>query len=61
VLHDYVYKGKFKKGVKEGMGIIVNGKKNWKYEGEFRSNQMNGVGRYFWEDGTIFEGKFSND
>lgn len=53
-LHDYTYKGQFKKGLKEGMGTIINSKNNWKYEGQFHNNQMNGVGKYYWSDGTIF-------
>jgi hypothetical protein len=54
ILNDYTYRGTFQKGVKDGLGVIINHKNNWKYEGEFRNNQMNGIGKYFWDDGTVF-------
>lgn len=40
--------------MKEGLGTITNTKNKWKYEGQFMANQMNGVGKYYWDDGTIF-------
>lgn len=39
----------------------MHNKNNWKYEGEFLNNQMNGIGKYYWADGTVFEGRFKND
>lgn len=47
--------------MKHGFGTLINTKNNWKYEGEFVDNQMNGTGKYYWKDGTIFQGKFIND
>lgn len=30
------------------------------YEGEFKNNVFHGKGKYFWNEGDVFEGEFVN-
>ena len=58
---EYEYQGDFKDGMKEGRGCMKNKIKKWQYTGEFKQNKFDGKGIYKWEDGTIFDGTFSNN
>ena len=42
---------------KEGKGILMSGKTGDIYEGWWKSNKQNGLGRYIWgDDGACYEG-----
>lgn len=50
------YTGKCKKGLAHGKGLAVGTNT---YEGRFNKGLPNGMGKYTWEDGTIYEGNWS--
>lgn len=54
------YAGGWNLGKREGIGIEFYKDGNKKYEGEFKESRYHGKGRYYFENGDIFEGYFEN-
>jgi hypothetical protein len=54
------YAGGWNLGKREGIGIEFYKDGNKKYEGEFKESRYSGKGRYYFENGDIFEGYFEN-
>ena len=48
-------------GIKRAFPIIIIGKGNKSYEGEWVDGRRNGFGLLYWKDGSIYKGFFSND
>lgn len=55
-----LYYGKYKNGMKEGVGILVWPETNI-YYGEFKDNQVSGKGIMLYEDGSTYTGDWLND
>ena len=59
------YIGEFKKGLKDGKGILFYDKNDEnnrkKYEGDFKNDKREGKGIMYWNNGNRYEGDFKND
>lgn len=53
------YKGNFKDGLKDGIGIMMF-KSNCRYEGHWNRGRFDGRGLYIWSDGRRYEGQWNN-
>lgn len=53
------YAGGWNDGRREGVGIEFYNGGDKKFEGEFTNSQYNGKGRYYFKNGDIFEGTFT--
>ena len=61
---DDFYIGEYKNNMKEGKGIMNNNKiLNYKiiYKGEFKEDKMEGIGKLYFENGSIFEGNWKKN
>mmetsp|Transcript_24281 Transcript_24281/g.38900 ORF Transcript_24281/g.38900 Transcript_24281/m.38900 type:complete len:218 (+) Transcript_24281:64-717(+) len=53
------YEGSFRFGKREGPGVLVyNVDSGERYEGQFRSDCLDGDGKKLWPDGTVYEGQW---
>jgi len=50
-----------KEELKEGYGTTASTPNEAKYEGEFKENKKNGVGRIWWSNGDRYLGEWKND
>ena len=59
------YVGEFKKGLRNGKGVLYYNEKDVykriKYVGEFRNGMREGKGILYWKDGSRYEGDFKKD
>ena len=55
-----IYKGQWKKGKRNGLGIEYYKNENIKYQGVFKDNEYSGKGIYIWENGEYYKGNFKN-
>ena len=54
-----IYKGEFIDGKRNGFGICIYSNRE-KYEGLWKNDLMNGVGKYIFKDGSVYMGDFKN-
>lgn len=54
------YIGEFKEDKLDGKGIIEFLKEGHKYEGDFKNNEINGIGIFRWKNGDVYEGEMTD-
>lgn len=53
-----LYSGVWKNDKLNGSGSFTHTSTGCKYEGDFLNGKFDGIGKYFWPDGSIYEGEF---
>ena len=61
VKNSVLYKGDFVNGRKEGKGVEVDTEKQYRYEGEFRNDNKNGIGSLRLFNGDKYIGYFNGN